>query len=236
MLFTKVASATLGLALLALPGAWQGQGGSTPKDSTGKEDALEQKNRAAVEAWVHRIMSSESAKAAPVPVKPSIEPVESAAVRRLFPDERYYAVHFMSYPRAVATPPPLELNNLVRLRPDGSVGRIADLDELKKLWAEKLPPVGDEAHARTAVSGFLPLAVEFLSQHGRGRYTFDIPEDGVTASRQGDALTATGKAIATRGGQGQVTVTLTFDASGKLKPDDIKITTKLRALPGGRPR
>jgi hypothetical protein len=235
MLFTKVASVTLGLALLALPGAPQSQSGSTPKESTRKEDALEQKNRAAVEAWVRHIMSSGSAKAAPVPVKPSIEPVESAVVRRLFPDERYYAVHFMSYPRAVMTPPPLELNNLVRLRPDGSVDRIADLDALKKLWAEKLPPVRDEAHARAAVLGFLPLAVEFL-HHGRGRYTFDIPEDGVTVSRQGDALTATGKAIATKGGEGQVTVTLTFDASGKPKPDDIKINAKLRALPGGRPR
>jgi len=244
MLLTNVASVAVVLALLAQPGAQPEQRGSSPKDSGRKEDPLEQKDRAAVEKWIHHLSAAEAANAQRAPVKSDtnalpgpektyIEPVQCTATRRLIPDERYYRVHFMQYPRSGMLPPTLAPNNLVRVRSDGSVERIEDLEKLKKLYAAKLPPVRDEAQARAAAQGFLALAVEFL-HHGRGRYTFDIPEEGVVASRQGDGCTATAKAVVTQGGEGQVTATLTFDASGKLKPDAIKINTRLRALPGGR--
>ena len=227
MLIARILTPTLGLALLTLYAAHAGQGGSAPT-----KDAAEEKSLAAVKAWLHQITSAESAKEA-VTIEPKIEPVEGGAVRRVFASDRYYAVHYMRYPRAVAAPKPLKQDNLVRVRPNGSVERIEDLDALKKSFAENLPPVRDEAQARAAVLAFLPLAVEF-EHHGRGRYTFDVPESGVTASREGDHWTATGKAVASTGGEGVVSATLTFDASGKLNPDAFKINAKLRPRPGGR--
>src|SRR5689334_25291307 len=108
MLITNVASVALGLALLALPGVQQRQG-----ESSRDEEASEQKDRAAVEEWIRHLSATEAAKPAQTPVKPSIEPVRSKETRQLFPDERYYTVHFMQYPRAVPRPQGLGANTLV---------------------------------------------------------------------------------------------------------------------------
>jgi len=219
MFFMKTAAA-LGFALVALSAVQAGQGDPDPKDG-----AADDKSRAAVDAWLRRIMTSDGATdVQPVPVAPKVVPIDEA-VRRVFPEDRFYSVRFLRYPRAVMPPRPLALENLVCVRPDGSVDWIKDLDALKRYLGDKLPPVRDEAPARAAVLAYLRLAEEFYQD---GHYTFTVPEDAISVSRQGDQLVASGKAVVTKGGKGEVTVTLPFDTSGKLKVDEVKIVGRVR--------
>jgi len=161
-------------------------------------------SRAALDTWLGHIPGSKDGKVAPV---------DDAAIRTVFPGEHFYTVRFMRYPRAQLPPDPLRLDNLIRVKPDGSVERIEDLAGLTKWLKKHLPPIQDEVHAREAMLAGLRLAEEF---HQDGGYQFDVPEQSVMVTHQGDHVVASGKAVVTEGGKGEITLTLTVDASGKL--------------------
>lgn len=161
-------------------------------------------SRAAVDAWLGGIPGAKAG---------TVAPVDAATIRSLLPGEHFYSVRFMRYPRAQLAPRPLGLENLIRVKPDGSVERIESLAALGSLLTVRLAPIFDEAHARDAVRACLRLAEEF---HQDGKYTFEVAEDSVEVARQGDRLVASGKASVTRGGKGEITVALTFDGSGKV--------------------
>ncbi len=196
MLHVNVATVTLALALVS---AALGDNGSAPGKGP-KTNA----SRAALDAWLDRIPGAKAG---------TVAPVDDAAIGSILPREHFYSVRFMRYPRAQLAPRPLRLNNLIQVKSDGSVERIEDLAALTRLLADKLPPILDETHAREAVLACLRLVEEF---HQDGQYTFGVPEDSVTVARQRDRLVASGRAVVTKGGKGEITTTLTFDASGKV--------------------
>jgi hypothetical protein len=211
MLLTKIAVVTASLTLLVLAAGWAGADGDDPKAG-----AAADKGREAVEAWLKRLTKGES-----LPAPPKIEAV-NGAVSDFFPDDRFFAVRFMRYPRAVKPPPPLRLENLVRVRPDGSVDRVESPNALTKLFEAKLANVADEAGARAALRAALRLAEEFYQD---GLYTFAVPEQSVSVAHQDDHLVASGRAVVTGGGKGEITVTLTTGArgtvavAGQVRPD-----------------
>jgi len=164
-------------------------------------------SRAMVEAWLRELMGDEAP-----PAPPKIVPVESDALRRVFPKDRFYAVRFMRYPRAFKPPRPLRMENLVRVRPGGKVFRVPSLNDLKRELSAALKGV-DEARARDAVLAAIRLAEEFFQDGG---YTFSVPESRVAVTRQSGVLIATAEARVVKGGEGAIAVTLRIDPSGEV--------------------
>jgi len=161
-------------------------------------------SRAALDAWLDGIPGAKAG---------AVAPIDDAAIRSVLPGESFYTLRFMRYPRAQLTPPSLRLENLIRVTPGGSVERVEDLAALTKLLTAELPPILDEPHARQAVLACLRLAEEFDQD---GHYTFSVPDDSVVVARQRDRLVASGRAVVTKGGKGEITAVLTFDAAGKV--------------------
>jgi hypothetical protein len=209
MLFSNITALTVALALLGMVQAGQDPPGQDPKPD-------DDKSRKVVEAWVTEIAKGES-----VPVLPKIAAVGDA-VRKLFPDDRFYTVRYMRYPRAVIPPAPLKLDNVVFVRPNGTVERIESLEALQKLIEKKLADVCDAGQARVALLACLRLAQEFYQD---GYYTFTIPEDSLSVVARDGGWVASGKDVVSKGGRGEIKVTLTTGTTptvvidGKVRPD-----------------
>src|SRR5581483_9263361 len=147
MLVTPMAVVALGFAFMSASGM---EGRPDGTDAKGGAD----KSLKTVKTWLKGLCKGEPQGLS------KIEAVD-AAVRRLFPDEQFYSVRFMRYPRAVKPPAPLKLENLVGVHADGSVERIDSLDALKTLLEKKLADVRTEEQARSALLASLRLAQEF---------------------------------------------------------------------------
>ena len=76
--------------------------------------------------------------------------MENEHVKKAFADDQFYSVHAKKMPRPDMVPKALRTVKLVRVRPDGSVERIEDVEGLKKLLCTSCSAVRDEAHARAA--------------------------------------------------------------------------------------
>jgi hypothetical protein len=195
------------------------------KDKKAKDDAAEQKGQAAVEAWIDReLKSNVAADEVAVRLPRKVKAVDHEGVRKAFPDLRFYSVHLKPMPRPDMLPEALRTVKLVHVRPDGSVEQVKDVEALKELVAAKLSGVQDEAQARAALLTCLRLAEEYYQD---GSVTFAVPNDAVSVSRKGDQIVATGKAVATDGGKGEVRASLSFGPSGILKADDVKISGRV---------
>ena len=195
MLLAKIALVIMVLALLSC---------SIADSNTGSAD---QESRAALDAWLKTLSKDK-----PLPSAPKIAAVDGA-VAALFPEDRFFTVQFMRFPRAVTPPVSLQLENLVRVQADGSVDRIENVEALPKLFEKKLADVRDEHQARIVLMTCLRLAEEFYQD---GYYTFNIPEASVSAVRQDQHWIAAGIAVVTQGGKGEISVMVTTGSPGKI--------------------
>ena len=219
-MFRANAPLILALGLVAFAACSVGQEASEPQAKEGVDKKVPEKDapdksREAVEAWLNSV--SEGKQYSP---PPKIALVDES-VRSFFPEDRFYSICYMRYPRAIKPPESLKLENLVRVRPDASVERVESIDALKKLVEKKLEQVTTEDQARIALHACLRLAEEFYQD---GFYTFALPQDSIAIMRNENRIVATGKAVVTKGGQGEISVTLTTGANtvaiaGKVRPD-----------------
>lgn len=140
----------------------------------------------------------------------------------------FYLVRFRQYPVARLVPEPLAANNIFAVAKDG-VRLVTDVQGLQEIFRGALPPVRDAAAAKEAAYAWLRVAQELAQD---GMYAFTIPDETLTATRDGGRIVAAGKAVvkADGGNRGEIAVTMTF-AEGKLA--DLQQTADLR--PGMRP-
>jgi hypothetical protein len=204
--------ATTFTSLVMVMSAMQpGNGEAAPMD-----DSEAAKGRAAVQAWLKDLANGK-----PLPDPPKIAAVDET-LSNVFPDDRFYTVRFIRYPRAVKPPTPLKLENLVSVSQDGSVQRIESLDALKKLFEKKAAEVQTEDQARAVLRACLRLAEEFYQD---GYYVFDTPEQSISVVHSDANWTVSGKAAVTQGGKGEIKVSMTTGApgnvaiEGKVRPD-----------------
>lgn len=187
------------------------------------DDAAAEKSRAAVESWLKDL-----SKRAGAVGEPKITPVDQE-VRAVLPNDRFYSIQFMRYPRAVKPPAPLQLGNLVRVSADGTVERIEGSAGLKKLFAKKLASANSQDETRAILLACLHLGEELYQD---GYYVFEIRDKDISVVRHGDHWVATGKATVKKeggGGSGYVTVTVKTGSRG-----DITVSSHLK--PGVRLR
>jgi hypothetical protein len=176
------------------------------------------KSRAALEASLARIPGAQRGR---------ISERADIPIERVFPSRHFYVVRFRSYP--IKPPEPMDANNLFVVTQDGKVERIEDAKSLEAVLRSAATPITTESLAKEAVRASLILAQE-LPQDGYLR--FSIPEEGLSLKSEKGKRIASGKAVVTEGGTGQVRVDLTFDASGRLL--SVKVTDEVKPS-GPRP-
>src|SRR3954452_8966220 len=84
----SLAASLLGLAILMAPG------------TMAVCDPLDAKSSQALDSWLNIVLEQ-----APTKVRPQkIDPIADVALRDLFPDDRFYAISFATWPRAPSLP------------------------------------------------------------------------------------------------------------------------------------
>jgi len=144
---------------------------------------------------------------------------------KAFPNHFFFAARYRVYPVAKVMPSGFRASNVFAVSKDGTLTHIKDAKGLQEFFAAHLAAVKDEKSAQAAVKASLLLTQEFRQD---GFYKFTIIDE----STKYDGKEATGKAVVMAGGNGELLVTLTFDAAGKLA-DIGDAGTKIK--PGPRP-
>ena len=143
-------------------------------------------------------------------------PIGDEAVMRLFPNHRFYTIHFRMYPLARLTPEPLKEQNLFVVSKSGKVSHLTGAEGLKTVFATALTtPIRQPAALADAAYVWLRLTQEFSWD---GFFQFTIPKESIATARAGSGWEASGKARVTpKGGdRGKIEATLAFDAAGRL--------------------
>jgi hypothetical protein len=159
------------------------------------------------------------------------QPLKDDTLARLFPDYAFWWLNFRMYPVAIMQPEPLKAHNIFAIDRKGGVEDLTSQEELQAWFRKHLPPVKDEAAAKAAVRAWLACTQLLVTD---GFYKFSLPEDSLVVEKAGGGLKASGRLEAGAGGgpnSGTVSVTLPFDADGKL--GTVNQEAKLR--PGPRP-
>lgn len=135
-----------------------------------------------------------------------------------------FTVRFRGYP--IKPPKPFRINNLVVVDPDGNVEHFPDEISLKKFFVRSLKPITRDEDAKVALRTWLKLADPLYQD---GYYTLKFDKASVRISTKDKKREVSGKAIVTKGGQGQISATLVFDASGTVS----EILTRAELVPAG---
>jgi hypothetical protein len=159
-----------------------------------------------------------------------VEPVTNEAVSRAFADYVFFSVLFRRYPVAQVPPRPLKPSNLyaVRRSKEEAPHLLTSPGELETFCRTALARAEDDARAKDAVRAWLQLTTVFVQD---GYYKFSLVDESVRVSRRGADREARGRVVVMAGGNGEIAVTLRFDAAGVL----VKADEQVRVRPGPRP-
>lgn len=200
------------IGLAALLGVMVAAGGSRAADKPSADDVKK------AQAVVEKKLADLKAEGGAVSV------LADEPLVKTFPGQLFISVRFRQYPVARILPEGFNASNLFVVK-DGKAEAVKDgLEKLFKTAA----PVKDDAAAKEVVRAYLVLAQELKND---GFYKFKTMDDAIKVVTAKNDKTATGSAVATAGGNGEITVTLDFDETGKLTK--AAETSKLK--PGPRP-
>jgi hypothetical protein len=159
-----------------------------------------------------------------------VEPQTNEAVTHAFPDYLFFSVLFRRYPVAQVPPRPLKPSNLyaVRQGKDEAPRLLTSPQELEAFCRSALVRVKDDGPARDAVRAWLLLTAVFVQD---GFYKFNLVEESVRVAERNGGREASGRLVVMAGGNGEIAVTLHFDAAGALT----KAEEQVKVRPGPRP-
>jgi hypothetical protein len=157
-----------------------------------------------------------------------VELLTDEFLQRALPGQMVFSVRFRSYPVAMIPPAPLASQNLFVVGPDGKLTIISDFQDLEDFYLRAAAPATDEGAARDVALGWLRLVEEM---HQDGFYQFTTIDEATMVSAEGSGLKVTARAVAMAGGNGEISVELTFDEAGKL----VTATQTSTLMPGPRP-
>lgn len=146
------------------------------------------------------------------------------AVTRVLPGHAVYTVLFRQFPVGRMPPEGLKVSNLFAVDGKARVTVITTAKDLEKFLAGHLPAATSESARKDAARAVARLGQEL---HNDGFFKFTLEDGSVKA----EAKSATARAAASSGGKGTYTVSLTFDAGGKVT----KLEEKADLMPGPRP-
>jgi hypothetical protein len=156
-----------------------------------------------------------------------VDAISDEAVASALPGQLFFAVLFRQFPIARKPPEPLNSQNLFVVNAKGELKHLPDAKALEEHLKSKLG-VKDEKAAKEAALAYLRLVQEYFQD---GFYTFKTVEEGTKVTKQKDSLKAVARTAAEKGGNGEISVELTFDDKGMLTKAAATSTLK----PGPRP-
>jgi hypothetical protein len=160
--------------------------------------------------------------------------MDAPAVSKAFPKDVFFAVRFRQFPVARVLPEGFGASNVFVVKEGGKPQRLADAKALQKYFHDSRGRVKGHDEAKDALIAWLSLSQEYLQD---GFYAFEILHKEITAEEAKNVetgistYTVVGRAMVTRGGNGQINTTLVFGDQGRLS--DVKQDIKIR--PGPRP-
>jgi hypothetical protein len=158
-----------------------------------------------------------------------VERIKDESISKVLPKEQFFAVLFPQFPVAREAPAPFKPSNVVAVSPDAKVRILSNPKELGTYLNSTGLTASDEAAMKQAVRAFLRLNQQF---HQDGFYQFKLVNESLAVTKEGDNRKVSGRVTVVRGGNGEITTTLVFDASGRLT--SWKEQSKL--IRGPRPR
>ncbi len=166
---------------------------------------------------------------APSLANAQVQLLTTPELEKLFPEWMFYVLRFPRWPVAMAPPEGLSHSNLFIVKKTGRMSLIAGQDELQAFFTQTQTAKSD-SQARVLVYVWLQLVTELIQD---GMYKFNMLDDTVSVSTKETEMLATGKASVNKeaGNTGDVSVTLIFDGTGKIKGIEEKNTVQ----PGIRP-
>jgi hypothetical protein len=157
-----------------------------------------------------------------------VDAISDDAVAAALPGHLCFAVVFRQFPIARKPPEPLNSQNLFVVNPKGELKHLPDAKALEDYLKSTLAPVKEEKPAKEATLAYLRLVQEYFQD---GFYQFKTVEEGTKVSKEKEGLKAVARTAAEKGGNGEISVELTFDDKGKLTKAAATSTLK----PGPRP-
>jgi len=159
---------------------------------------------------------------------PPLIAVSTENLTRTFPKTHIFVLGFRQFPVVLAAPEPLKVRNLFVVISDDKVKHITATKGLEEFFRAALGPVMDAASAKGCTDAWLHLSQEFKQD---GFFTFSIPQDSLIAKKSRSGLRASGKAVVTKGGTGEIRASLSFTADGKLNKVEEVNTVKAGVRP-----
>jgi len=138
--------------------------------------------------------------------------LDHESLTKAFPKQAFFAVRYRIYPVARKLPEGMAASNLFVVQ-DGKLEYLKDNKALAAFFKAHLASVAKDT-VDTALSSYLVLGQEFVQD---GFYTFEIDTKGFVAAGEGKSIsTAKGRAIAMKGGNGEILVEMKLDDQGKV--------------------
>jgi len=157
-----------------------------------------------------------------------MQEVKDGPVSRAFPKHVFFGVYFRQHPVARLAPKGMNSANVYAVGHDGKAQLVKDAAQLQGFFKANLAPAKEDDPAKDAARAWVRLSQEFQQD---GFFTFALQDDSTKVSKEKDGKTATARTMATKGGNGEIKVVLTFDGDGKFTGADEKVDLK----PGPRP-
>jgi hypothetical protein len=157
-----------------------------------------------------------------------VKQVKDEAVAKAFPSYTFFAVLYRQFPVGRVVPKPLKPANLFAVGRDFKPKLLNDVKELENFFRTTAVMAKEVQQAKAITHAWLTLSPELRQD---GFYQFKVMDDSTKVAKDGSGMSASGKVVVMRGGNGAIDATLRFDSDGKL----VKVDEKAKIRPGPRP-
>jgi hypothetical protein len=158
----------------------------------------------------------------------AVERITDDAVDKAFPGHIFFSVLFRQYPVGRAVPEPLKASSIFAVSPEGKLKLLTDKKGLEDYFKSNVEPATADKAAQDATLAWLRFTEQLVQD---GFYAFKTVDEATKVEKAKDGRTASARGSATKGGNGDINVSLTFDEKGKLS----KVDEKTELKPGPRP-
>jgi hypothetical protein len=153
--------------------------------------------------------------------------IRSEALENTLPGHVFYSVRFRLFPIAQQPPETLKSANVFVVVKD-KLTVISEANSLEKWFRSALKPVKEDKALKDAALAYLRLVQEMYQD---GFYEFEVVPEATKVEADKDGKTATARCVVMKGGNGEISVVLTF-VDEKL----IKATETAKLQRGPRPK
>jgi hypothetical protein len=155
--------------------------------------------------------------------------ISDEAAARALPGQVVFTAVFRQFPITRVPPPPLAAQNVFVVGTDGKLNLITSAKDLEAYFKDHAKVCKDEADMKDVAVAWLLAAQEL---HQDGFYAFEVVKEATKVEATSAGKRASARSVVMKGGNGEVTVELLFDGTGKLA----KATEKADLKPGPRPK